>query len=138
MRPGISMKDPKRIVSEGYDQIAESYLKWRAEQPREDELARWLSLVCDHVRPGARVLDIDCGAGIPITLALSKTFDVTGVDISARQIELARKNVPAAHFIQGDITSIDFPSANFDAAVASYSLIHVPRAEHVRAFRSIA
>ena len=35
----------------------------------------------NHVRPGARILDIGCGAGIPLTLALSNTFDVTGVDI---------------------------------------------------------
>ena len=32
------MKNPKRIVSDGYDQIAERYLEWRARQPRQDEL----------------------------------------------------------------------------------------------------
>jgi 2-polyprenyl-3-methyl-5-hydroxy-6-metoxy-1,4-benzoquinol methylase len=45
---------------------------------------RWLSLLNNHVRPGVRILDMGCGAGIPLTLALSNTFDVTGVDISAR------------------------------------------------------
>jgi SAM-dependent methyltransferase len=85
-----------------------------------------------------RILDIGCGAGIPLTLALSETFDVTGVDVSTRQIELARKNVPAARFIHGDVTTSDFAVASFDAAVASYSLIHVPRGEHVGLFRSIA
>jgi 2-polyprenyl-3-methyl-5-hydroxy-6-metoxy-1,4-benzoquinol methylase len=47
-------------------------------------LMRWLSLLNNHVRPGVRILDMGCGAGIPLTLALSNTFDVTGVDISAR------------------------------------------------------
>jgi ubiquinone/menaquinone biosynthesis C-methylase UbiE len=132
------MKDPKLIVSEAYDQIAERYLDWRANQPREGELERWLGILCEHVRARARVLDIGCGAGIPLTMALSKAFDVTGVDISKRQIELARRNVPDACFIQGDVTTLDFSAASFDAAVASYSLIHVPRAEHVQMFRSIA
>ena len=132
------MKDPKLIVSDAYDQIAERYLEWRARQPRQEEFARWLGLLRDYVRHGAQVLDIGCGAEIPLTLALSKTFDVTGVDISARQIELAGRNVPAARFIQGDMTTLDFAPASFDAAVASYSLFHVPRAEHVGLFRSIA
>jgi len=33
------MKDPKLIVSDGYDQIAERYLEWRARQPRQEELS---------------------------------------------------------------------------------------------------
>ena len=132
------MMDPKRIVSDGYDQIAERYLEWRARQPRQGEFARWFNLLNDHVRPGARMLDIGCGAGIPLTLALSKTFDVTGVDISARQIALARRNVPGTRFIHGDVTTLDFAPASFDAVVASYSLFHIPRSEHVGLFRSIA
>src|SRR5262245_54130303 len=97
------MNDPKRIVADAYDRIAERYLEWRGRQPRQDELKRWLELVENNVRPGARVLDIGCGAGIPLTRALSEAFDVTGIDISTRQIELARANVPAARFILGDV-----------------------------------
>jgi SAM-dependent methyltransferase len=132
------MKDPKRIVSDAYDRIAERYLDWRARQPRHEELIRWLSLLRNHVRSRGQVLDIGCGAGIPLTLALSEVFDVTGVDISARQIELARRNVPTAHLIHGDVTALDFAPASFDAVVASYSLFHIPRAEHGGLFRSIA
>jgi SAM-dependent methyltransferase len=132
------VNDPRDIVTAAYDRIAERYLEWRGRQAREEELARWLGLLGDHVRPGAPVLDIGCGAGIPLTLALSKSYEVTGVDISTRQIELARKGVPAARFIHGDVTTLDFPTARFDAAVASYSLIHVPRAEHAGLFRSLA
>jgi 2-polyprenyl-3-methyl-5-hydroxy-6-metoxy-1,4-benzoquinol methylase len=88
------MKGPKCIVSDTYDRIAERYLEWRAGQPRQEEFVRWLSLLNNHVRPGVRILDMGCGTGIPLTLTLSNTFDVTGVDISARQIELAGRNVP--------------------------------------------
>lgn len=131
------MKDPKTIVSDAYDRIGERYLEWRARQPRQDESARWLGLLQERVPPGARVLDIGCGAGVPLTAALSTTFDVTGVDISARQIELARGHVPAARFIQGDVTTLGFAPASFDAIVASYSLIHIPRAEHAGLFSAM-
>jgi len=65
-------------------------------------------------------------------------FDVTGLDISARPIELARRNVPTACFIHGDVTGLAFPPASSDAAVASYSLFHLPRAEDRTLFRSVA
>lgn len=68
---------------------------------------------------------------------LAEIYDVTGVDISTRQIELARANVPTARFINADIVTVDFPPASFDAAVGSYSFIHVPRAEHESLFRKI-
>ena len=132
------MKNPKRIVSDAYDRIAERYLEWRALQPRQGELAKWLSILHDHLQPGAAVLDIGCGAGIPLTRALTESFDVTGVDISERQVQLARKNVPAARFIHGDVTTLAFSPRSFDAVVASYSLFHIPRLEHQTLFRSIA
>src|SRR5690242_18132459 len=110
------MRDAKRIVGNAYDEIAERYLEWRNRQPREEELARWLKLARDHVRPGGHILDIGCGAGIPLTRALSETFEVTGVDLSQRQIELARNNVPKARFIHADIATLDLEPASLDAA----------------------
>jgi ubiquinone/menaquinone biosynthesis C-methylase UbiE len=133
-----AMKDPKHIVAEAYDQIAERYLEWRALQPRDVELRQWLKLLHDRVPRGASVLDIGCGAGIPLTRELSESFDVTGVDIAARQIELARRNVPTARFVHGDVTALGFAAESFHAVVASYSLFHVPRAEHQEVFRLIA
>jgi SAM-dependent methyltransferase len=88
---------------------------------------------------GARVLDLGCGAGIPVARELAiRGFQVIGVDSSARQIELARGNVPAAEFIHADMTNIDFASASFDAVVAFYSVTHVPREAHAILLRQIA
>ena len=41
-----------------------------------------------------RVLDLGCGAGVPIARRLAERYKVTGVDISERQIMLVRRNVP--------------------------------------------
>jgi ubiquinone/menaquinone biosynthesis C-methylase UbiE len=128
---------PKRLVADSFDRIAERYLEWRAEQHREGA-APWVSVLKERLAPRSRVLDLGCGAGIPLTRMLAESFDVTGVDISARQVELARRNVPNAKFINADIVDADFPPASFNAAVGSYSFIHVPRGEHVALFRKIA
>jgi SAM-dependent methyltransferase len=128
--------DPKRVVRESYDRIAERFLEWRAEHHREGAEV-WIELLRDHLVSGSRVLDAGCGAGIPLTGMLAETFDVTGVDISPRQVELVRRNVPNARFINADITTLDLSRASFDAVVAAYSFIHVPRAEHQPLFHKI-
>lgn len=63
-----------------------------------------------------RIMDIGCGAG-PLTRALVKAgFDVTGVDTSADLLEIARANVPAAHFIHA--SAYDVLIEDYDAVVA--------------------
>ena len=120
------MTDPREVVARGYDEVAERYLEWSPLRPSEARL-RYLRLACERIPAGARVLELGCGAGIPMTAALADGRDVTGVDISARQIELARANVPNATFVQADMTALAFEPASFDAVVAFYSLTHIPR-----------
>jgi len=118
--------DPREVVARGYDEAAERYLEWSPLRPSEARL-RYLRLACDRIPPGARVLELGCGAGIPMTLALADGRDVTGVDLSARQVELARANIPKATFLQADMTTLAFEPSSFNAVVAFYSLTHVPR-----------
>lgn len=73
------------------------------------------------------MLELGCGAGVPLTVALAEGRTVTGVDISAAQVEAARRNAPAATFLHADMTSLAFDAGSFDAVVAFYSLTHVPR-----------
>jgi SAM-dependent methyltransferase len=117
----------KRIVQDGYDVLAETYL--RARRLDGDDV-RLLDELTTRLPDGARVLDAGCGAGLPIARRLSTRYQVTGVDLSAAQIALARENVPNASFIQSDIVTIDLPDASFEAIVSYYTLIHVPREEH--------
>ena len=128
--------DPKRLVAAGYDVIAPAYLEWSALRPSPVRL-HYLQRAVDLIPPGADVLELGCGAGIPMTRALAAERQVTGVDISAAQVELARRNVPAATFLQTDMTALDFPPASFDAVVAFYSLTHVPRDEQPDLLRRI-
>jgi SAM-dependent methyltransferase len=129
--------DPKRIVADGYDQIAERYADWSA-QSFDDPRHRYTDLVLDRLPAGAAVLELGCGAGLPTTARLAERFAVTGVDLSARQIELARRNVPRAAFVQADMAKLDLPPASFDAVVAFYAITHVPRDEHRALLASIS
>jgi SAM-dependent methyltransferase len=63
---------------------------------------------------------------------------VVGVDISARQLALARSLVPGAQLVRGDMRRLPFRPATFDAAVALFSFVHVPRASQLPTLRLIA
>ena len=62
----------------------------------------------------------------------------TGVDISGAQIALARKNVPGATFVHGDMSKLDFPASSFDAIVSFYTIEHLPRERHAERFGRFA
>lgn len=128
---------PQELVAHGYDAIAERYAAWTG-----DELtgarARYVALLHQAVPPGAPVLDLGCGTGVPVSRALAAQFRVTGVDGSGRSVALAQQNVPDATFLQADMTQAVFPAASFAAVISCYAIIHVPRAEHGALLRRIA
>jgi SAM-dependent methyltransferase len=91
----------------------------------------------NRLPPGARVLDLGCGGGVPSTKRLASQFSVTGVDISTAQVAAARRNVPNAVFVHADLSEVDFPPGSFEAVTALYAISHVPRDEHAELFRRI-
>jgi cyclopropane fatty-acyl-phospholipid synthase-like methyltransferase len=131
------MQDPKEIVERGYDRMAERYLEWSDRRP--SPVRMWfLGEALARIGNGTDVLDLGCGAGVPMTRALASGRRVTGIDMSERQIELARANVPDATFVRSDFTTMDWPPRSVDAITAFYAFVHVPRAEQQRLLGRIA
>ncbi len=128
----IMYDDPKQLVKAGYDRIAQNYLQFgQRNHAWEETSARmvYLRKLLERLPAQAQVLESGCGAGVPCTQLLARQAQVTGVDISATQIALASQNVPEATLLQADMMELAFPPASFDAVVAFYSIIHLPRAE---------
>lgn len=88
----------KQLVQTSYDHCAAAY-----ETARRGTTNPELALLIDRLPRKAHVLDIGCGAGVPVMQTLARRFTVTGVDFAAEQIRRAQNNVPTAHLIQGDI-----------------------------------
>ena len=119
--------DYKETVKAGYNKIANQYLGTRT---MDSEDVRLLADFIELLLPHAKVLDAGCGAGIPISRLLAEHFDVTGVDFSETQIDLAKQNVPNAQFFCDDMTGLKFREGTFDGICSYYAIIHIPREEH--------
>lgn len=112
------------LVRRGYDQLS---FRYRADHEEAGRYGPWIARLLDTFDTPKRILDVGCGCGIPVSRDLAAAgHAVTGIDLSERQIDRARKLVPAATFVQADITTYPVPERSFDAVVALYSVIHLP------------
>ena len=119
----IAMADKEKVVRNGYDKIAREYHASRNRFDHGKELKEFAALLPKN----AKVLDVGCGAGVPVARFLVESgFDVKGIDFSENMLKLARKNVPEAVFIKKDMNKLDFAENSFDGLAAFYSVIHVP------------
>ncbi|UCG36138.1 MAG: class I SAM-dependent methyltransferase [Candidatus Bathyarchaeota archaeon] len=127
------MNEKKEIVRKGYDKIAREYQAYRHTFDNAEVLKEFSS----HLSKSARILDAGCGAGIPFARLLFQLgFEVVGVDFSANMLRLAKKSVPEAALIKGDMTRLGFRDNSFDGLVALYSIIHIPREMHASLYQS--
>ena len=65
--------------------------------------------------PGTRVLDVGCGSGLTLLLAAERGAAPSGLDISPGLLGLARERLPDADLREGDMESLPFGDAAFDA-----------------------
>jgi len=133
----------RALVRRGYDEISVAYRSddGDAAAASAEDVSRysgWVAELAGLLRPGARVVDLGCGAGIPATNELAgRGLQVLGVDFSAVQLHRAQRLVPAARFVQADMAALHLRPASTDAVAAFYSLIHVPLADQQALFPRI-
>jgi ubiquinone/menaquinone biosynthesis C-methylase UbiE len=109
-----------------YDDLAEYWGKEIAKPDWGlDELNDFVTLV--KKSGGKKILDLGCGSGIQSKQLLQAGLEVIGLDLSPEMIRQAKKRIPKAKFIVGDITKMDFPKESFDGVFAQASLLHIPK-----------
>ncbi len=76
---------------------------------------------------GASVVDVGCGSGWLTRLMTQRGAHVTGIEVSPRQLALARAAKPVGdeHYIQGSAEELPLPNRSVDIVVFYNSLHHV-------------
>ncbi len=83
---------------------------------------------------GSQVLDVCCGSGasaLPAAEAVGASGKVIGVDLAQQLLDLARtkaiqRQLTNIEFEVGDMLSLRFPPATFDAVVCVFGIFFVP------------
>ncbi len=126
-RLGLGMKE--------YDLIADWYARDRGRNAiGVPEALRAVAAL----PPGARVLDLGCGNGFPITEALvDARFRLVGLDSSQGMLQRFRVNLPETPVIRGDARACPFGESVFDGAVSWGMLFHWPLADQAAMLASL-
>lgn len=85
----------------------------------EAEAARAVELLAGNgvIKPGARVLDLACGAGRHLLALADAGTRVSGLDLSMPLLRAARRRGITAGLVRGDIRRLPLRTAAFDAVV---------------------
>jgi SAM-dependent methyltransferase len=102
----------------GYEEIASIFISGRGRNHGgigASVVSDWSQMLPD----GATVLDLGCGTGVPISLALiQRGFNVYGVDASPTMVTAFRARFPAVPVECAAVEESDFFGRTFDAVVA--------------------
>lgn len=114
--------------------------------PEYDDWWRGAGLFAERDRPGwedevealcgaiaalepARTLDVACGTGF---LTRHLRGEVVGLDQSTTMLEEARRQAPAATFVEGDALSLPFDAATFDRVFTGHFYGHLDADQRTR------
>ncbi|MDO8569518.1 MAG: class I SAM-dependent methyltransferase [bacterium] len=113
-------------LRETYNQMAE---EWHRDHSQDDWWMEGTDAFIKELLPGARVLDVGCGSGVKSEYLVVHGLKVTGIDISDKLLEIAKREVPEGEFKVLSMTDLDSMTETFDGVFAQASLLHIPKKE---------
>ncbi|HUB80309.1 MAG TPA: class I SAM-dependent methyltransferase [Bryobacteraceae bacterium] len=106
---------PTPDPSNGYEAVAETFARARTPTIGPRVVREWAK----RLPPGASILDLGCGPGIPISQTLIDLgFAVYGIDASATLVARFRRSFPNIPVEHNSIEQSDFLGRMFDAVIA--------------------
>lgn len=119
-------------VRDSYDRAADAYVELMrttgmATVQSNPWLQAMLDVFADHVRPLGPVLDVGCGPGQITAYLAERGLDVSGVDLSPRMIEHARRLHPHCRYAVASATELDLRPDSMGGVLGWWSLFNLPR-----------
>lgn len=117
-------------VAAMYDALGDKYEEYIRQDEGRSRCVSWvLSQLSERGVERAQCIDLGCASGVPVTATLAaEGHNVTGVDVSPGQIQLAQTRTPDAKFVLADMRSWQPPEdsiGRIDAVLTFYSFPHL-------------
>ncbi|MGN6299940.1 MAG: class I SAM-dependent methyltransferase [Angustibacter sp.] len=130
--PSITQPTDLETVRASYDAVADRYVELVASSELGDIRRQpWLKAVVDvfaeTVADLGPVLDVGCGPGTVTGYLHELGVDVSGVDLSPRMVEHARRLHPQCRFLVGSSTALDLAPRSLGGLLGWWSLFNLPR-----------
>lgn len=104
-----------------YDKFAEKYaIKTAGFKAEIKSRKHYRSLLPPNLK-GKKILDVGCGSAQDAIYYFSKKAQVFGIDISKKEIEMA-KNMKCGEFTIGDMKNLPYQNNTFDIVASYYAL----------------
>ncbi|HEX8494441.1 MAG TPA: class I SAM-dependent methyltransferase [Pyrinomonadaceae bacterium] len=114
---------PTDELDSGYDAFAWFFNKYWSRDIPEQMLSAIEQVLLPRLPDRARLLDLCCGTGQLASALTTRGYNVTGVDSSPKMLDFARRNAPAAEFVQADARRFHLPDS-FDAVVSTFDSLN--------------
>lgn len=123
-----------KLTVQAYDAQAEKYDRETTDFWRKFP-NQFIKLFADSIDQKGKVIDIGSGPGRDAELLRTAGLEVTCLDASKSMVKLTKKK--GFFSIQSDLLTLPFPESTFDGAWAYTSLLHVRKAEIIKAIQEI-
>lgn len=115
-------------VRGSYDRVADTYVELgMGDLEPQPWLRAALAAFAEAVRGLGPVLDVGCGPGTVTAHLAGLGLDVSGVDLSPRMVEHARRRHPGLRFEVASATALDLGPASLGGVLGWWSLFNLPR-----------
>ena len=130
--PSVPRPPDLDLVRASYDRAADRYVEMVASTAlgdirRQPWLKAAMDVFADAVAGRGPVLDIGCGPGTVTAYLVGRGVDASGVDLSPRMIEHARRLHPHCRFGIASATELDVADASLAGVLGWWSLFNLPR-----------
>ncbi|MGI5456336.1 class I SAM-dependent methyltransferase [Streptomyces sp. CA-249302] len=116
-------------IRQSYDTVAADYAEQVPRPARLDPMSRAMLGVFAEMALASGlgpVADLGCGPGFVTAYLAGLGVPVSGVDLSPRMVEIARRTHPELTFSVGSMTALDAESDSLGGILAYYSTHHTP------------
>ncbi|MCO1654262.1 class I SAM-dependent DNA methyltransferase [Pseudonocardia humida] len=116
------------IVRASYDRVADTYVdRAVGDLVSEPWLRAALAGFAESVRGLGPVLDVGCGPGTVTAHLAQLGLDVSGIDLSPRMVEHARRLHSGQRFTVASATELDLAPESLGGVLGWWSLFNLPR-----------